>query len=162
MNTVLKQDSSSDDTNRLELVEGWFIYTIKQLELGLRVPLEQVTQEAAKLTAAQYTALSVLARWPGITSSELARRSFVRAQTMAETMSPLLEAGYVDRKSDAGNGRRIPLYLTEAGHEVLISLRKPVSELEAELLGAIPPEDRTQFARYLRACRSALTELPRS
>jgi DNA-binding MarR family transcriptional regulator len=161
MDTEPDRDSHSPAAAPPDLVEGWFIYTIKQLELGLRAPLEQATQQAAGLTTAQYTALAVLARWPGITSSELARRSFVRAQTMAETMTPLLEAGYVHRAEDAANGRRIPLYLTDAGRAVLESLRGPVSALESELLAAIPPADRHEFASNLRACRAALSELPR-
>lgn len=142
-------------------VEGWFIYTIKQLELGLRAPLEQAAQQGARLSTAQYTALSVLDRWPGITSSELARRSFVRAQSMAETMTPLIEIGHVRRDRDPENARRFPLYLTPKGREVLESARGPVSELESRLLAAIPPSERSQFADFLRSCRTALPELPR-
>ncbi|HRO30721.1 MULTISPECIES: MarR family winged helix-turn-helix transcriptional regulator [Micrococcaceae] len=161
MDTEPDQESHSPATAPPGLVEGWFIYTIKQLESGLRAPLEQAAQQAAGLTTAQYTALAVLARWPGITSSELARRSFVRAQTMAETMTPLLEAGYVRRSEDAASGRRIPLYLTDAGREVLESLSGPVSALESALLAAIPPAERQSFASNLRACRTALAGLPR-
>ncbi|GAA4763193.1 MarR family winged helix-turn-helix transcriptional regulator [Citricoccus nitrophenolicus] len=144
-----------------ESVEGWFIYTIKQLEQGLRAPLEQATQLGAGLSTAQYTALSVLDRWPGITSSELARRSFVRAQSMAETMTPLIEIGHVRRERDPENARRFPLYLTAKGRKVLESARGPVAELESRLLAAIPPSERGQFAAFLRSCRSALPELPR-
>ncbi|MEO9247440.1 MarR family transcriptional regulator [Citricoccus nitrophenolicus] len=146
---------------RPEPVEGWFIYTIKQLEMGLRAPLEQAAQRGAGLTTAQYTALSVLDRWPGTTSSDVARRSFVRAQSMAETMTPLIESGYVRRERDPENGRRFPLYLTAKGHEVLESVREPVSALERDLLAALPPSERGQFATFLRACRAALPELPR-
>lgn len=144
-----------------EPVEGWFIYTIKQLELGLRAPLEQASQQVAGLSTAQYTALSVLDRWPGITSSELARRSFVRAQSMAETMTPLLEIGHVRRERDPENARRFPLFLTPKGRRILESARGPVSELESRLLASIPPSERQQFADFLRSCRAALPELPR-
>lgn len=146
---------------RPEPVEGWFVYTVKQLELGLRAPLEQATQQGAGLSMAQYTALSVLDRWPGITSSELARRSFVRAQSMAETISPLIEMGQVRRDRDPENARRFPLFLTSSGRGVLDSARGPVAALESRLLAGIPPSERAQFAAFLRSCREALPELPR-
>lgn len=142
-------------------VEGWFVYTIKQLETGLRDPLERVTQEVAGLTAAQYTALSVLVRWPGISSSELARRSLVRAQSMAQTMAPLLMLGYVERRTEEAVGRSIPLYLTDRGREVLDSLRGPVAEMESVLMREMSAEDRLRFEALLRTARSALAEFPR-
>ena len=99
------ETSSSADVLQ-DLDSGWFIYTIKQIELGLRIPTEEVAEQAG-LTTAQFTALAVLERWPGITSSELARRSFVRAQTMAENVSVLLESGFIQRERDPENMRKI-------------------------------------------------------
>ena len=64
-----------------------FTYVIKQVEMALRPHFLAVCKQA-NLTPAQYTALSVLERRPGLTSSELARRSLVRAQTMAATSNP--------------------------------------------------------------------------
>jgi len=143
-----------------DLAPGWFIYTVKQIELGLRVPTEEVAQKAG-LTTAQFTALAVLERWPGITSSELARRSFVRAQSMAENISVLLEAGCIHRERDPGNARRFHLYLTDDGSARLKSARSAMDELEATLLAAFTPQDRAEFAKYLRQFRRALRDLPR-
>ena len=50
-----------------------FAYVIKQLELALRRRLMDACRESG-LTSAQYTALSVLVRRPGLTSSELAEK----------------------------------------------------------------------------------------
>lgn len=160
MEPMLQQEDPADAAMQGELAEGWFIYTVKQLELGLRAPLERATQEAG-LTAPQFTALAVLSRWPGLTSSELARRSFVRAQTMAETITPLLEAGYVHRERDPAKGRRFLLFLTQAGRTALSSIRGPVSALESDFLKELSPHERDMFASYLRACRSTLATLPR-
>lgn len=154
------QESSSSGDAVQDLTSGWFIYTVKQIELGLRVPTEEVAQQAG-LTAAQFTALAVLERWPGITSSELARRSFVRAQTMAENIAVLLEAEYIRRERDPENMRRFRLYLTDAGHATLRSARSAMDELEDKLLTAFTPQERQDFARYLRTARRALRDLPR-
>lgn len=154
------QESSSSGDAVQDLTSGWFIYTVKQIELGLRVPTEEVAQQAG-LTAAQFTALAVLERWPGITSSELARRSFVRAQTMAENIAVLLEAEYIRRERDPENMRRFRLYLTDTGHATLRSARSAMDELEDKLLAAFTPQERKDFARYLRTARRALRDLPR-
>jgi DNA-binding MarR family transcriptional regulator len=60
---------------------------------------------ASKLTAHQYTALRVLERHPGITSAELARNLFVRAQTMAEMVTYVLGRGLISRERDGTNLR---------------------------------------------------------
>lgn len=154
------QESTGSGDAVQDLTSGWFIYTVKQIELGLRVPTEEVAQQAG-LTAAQFTALAVLERWPGITSSELARRSFVRAQTMAENIAVLLEAEYIRRERDPENMRRFRLYLTDTGHETLRAARSAMDELEDKLLAAFTPQERKDFARYLRTARRALRDLPR-
>lgn len=160
MESKVRQVSSDNLEHQGELTEGWFIYTIKQLELGLRAPLEQATQGAG-LTTAQFTALAVLSRWPGLTSSELARRSFVRAQTMAQTIAPLLSSGYIRRQDDPTNGRRMRLSLTTQGLAALDSIREAVSNLEDEFLSGLLPQERENFAAYMRSCRSTLDSLPR-
>lgn len=134
---------------------GSFVYAIKQLELGLR-PRFLEASAAAGMTGAQYTALTVLQRRPGITSSELARRSFVRAQTMAATIDPLLDQALVRRELDPTHARRKLLFITEAGEEMIHRLSPPIRDLEELLVAELSPEEREQFADYLRRCRHAL------
>ena len=62
------------------------LYLMKQLELAVRARLDDLVR-ADGLTALQYTALTVLERHPDLTSAQLARRSFVTAQTMAEMVA---------------------------------------------------------------------------
>src|ERR687898_2292181 len=87
------------------------LYLIKQVELAVRQALDDVVA-TAELTAPQYTALTVLERHPGITSAELARNSFVRAQSMAEMVTFLLGEGLVSRKRDENNRRQYLLSLS--------------------------------------------------
>lgn len=132
-----------------------FVYMIKQLELGLRPRFFEACA-AAQLSAAQYTAMTVLTRRSGITSSELARRSFVRAQTMAATIDPLLEAGYVRRERDPQHGRRILLSLTDKGVEVVAAASPRFDALEELFVSDLSAQEQDQFADYLRRCRNTL------
>ncbi len=132
-----------------------FTYVIKQLELALR-PYIEAACAAAGMTTAQYTALTVLERRPGITSSELARRSFVRAQSMAQTMDPMLDAGLVRRERDPGHARRLLLYITDAGEEAIAQASPRVAELEELLMSGFTDDEGAAFADYLRRARHSL------
>ncbi len=136
---------------------GSLVYVIKELELGLRRRFIEVCATEG-LTAAQYTALTVLLRRPGLTSSELARRSFVRAQTMAATIDPLLEMGLVRRERDPRHARSMSLYLTDAGAELTERLSPSIDALEDLLVSHLEDDERADFADYLRRCRHALDE----
>lgn len=136
---------------------GSLVYVIKQLELALR-PRFLAACAAAGMTAAQYTALTVLERRPGISGSELARRSFVRPQTMAGIVDPLIDAGLVQREDDPGHGRRILLRLTDAGTATLALLEPQVAGVEELMLADFDEAERETFARLLRRARRALDE----
>jgi DNA-binding MarR family transcriptional regulator len=141
----------------VEHQRGRSVYVVKQLELALR-PRFLAACAQVGMTGAQYTALTVLRRWPGITSSELARRSFVRAQTMAAIIDPLLEGGLVRRERDPGHGRRILLFLTGVGDQTLSRVDPQVAQVEELMLGDFNDEERATFEDLLRRARYALDE----
>lgn len=131
------------------------IYLIKQVELGVRRPFMDVVNVHG-MNFAQYTALTVLFRLPGLTSSELARRSFVRAQTMAETITVLIEGGLVRRERDPDHGRQMLLYITDAGIDRISAMADDVRSVEDDMLRDLTDAEVDQFRSYLRRCRDAL------
>lgn len=133
-----------------------FAYVIKQVDLALRPYLADACAGSG-LTVAQYTALTVLERRSGITSSELARRSFVRAQTMAQTMDPLLASGLVRRERDPQHARRMLLYLTDAGAAAIAATAPHWNDLEKQMLTGFSAAERTEFADFLRRARDSLS-----
>jgi DNA-binding MarR family transcriptional regulator len=140
--------------------DGYLIYLVKQVELALRRPFEELLAEHG-ISIAGYTALTVLQTRPGITSSELARRSLVRAQTMAETITGLTEAGLVRREKDPAHGRQILLFLTPVGLARVADLSSPVSHLESLIVAGLAKSEQAELIRALRVCRDALAALPR-
>lgn len=140
--------------------EGYLIYLVKQVESGLRRPLDDLIS-AHGISTAGYTALSVLQNRPGITSSELARRSFVRAQTMAQTVTALTEAGLVRRAKDPGHRRQLLLYASELGLERVAVLAPCVTSLEMRMIDTLADGETGDLVRMLRSCRDALVELSR-
>lgn len=135
------------------------IYLIKQVELAVRQRLDEVASEQ-DLTAVQYTALTVLERHPGMTSAELARNSFVRAQTMAEMVTYLVDLGLVERERDPANRRQYLLSLTRKGQTVVDRLRAPVAAIEKEMVEDLERAEVTALRSYLVRCRRSLHEHP--
>jgi DNA-binding MarR family transcriptional regulator len=135
------------------------LYLIKQVELAVRQALDDVVA-TADLTTLQYTALTILQRHPGITSAELARNSFVRAQTMAEMITYLLGRGLVARERDETNRKQYLLTLTSEGQRVLDELLDAVADIETKMLDGFDGGQTEILRTYLLRCRHSLSGQP--
>jgi DNA-binding MarR family transcriptional regulator len=132
------------------------LYVVKQLELVVRARLDAVLKPAG-VTALQYTALSVLERRPTMSASDLARASFVRAQSTADLVAALTRRGLIERSVDPSNRRRLLISLTEEGYAFLAEYDPLVAEVEEQMLHELDPAEREQFRRLLVASRHALS-----
>ena len=156
MSTARDEDTQPNEVD--ERAQGvTLLYLIKQVELAVRQQLDEVTA-AHSVTALQYTALTVLERHPGTTSAALARNSFVRAQTMAEMVTYLLERGLVSRERDPLNRRQYLLSLSDEGRSVVERLREPVAAIEERMLEALDAGEVRTLRTYLSRCRRALAQ----
>ena len=93
------------------------IYLVKQLELAIRSFMDEALRPFG-LTTFQYTALTVLQHRGTLSSAQLARRSFVRPQTMHEIVRSLEERGLIERAHAPGNRRTMEARLTREGKEL--------------------------------------------
>ncbi|MFD7073421.1 MarR family winged helix-turn-helix transcriptional regulator [Nocardioides sp. NPDC059952] len=132
------------------------LYVVKQLELATRARLDAILKESG-VTALQYTALSVLERRPTMSAADLARASFVRAQSAADLIGALERRGLIERRIDPDNRRRMLISLTTEGRAFLDTYDPRVEELEEQMLADLGPEDRTAFRTFLDSSRRALS-----
>ncbi|HEX3926294.1 MAG TPA: MarR family transcriptional regulator [Streptosporangiaceae bacterium] len=136
--------------------EPTLLYLIKQVELASRAHLDDIFRPIG-MTALQYTALTVLERHPGLSSAQLARNSFVTAQTMADMVRALEDRGMVERHRDPADRRRLVLALTADGRALLRRYRGSVAELERRMLAGLTADEAAELRRGLNACRVSLT-----
>ncbi|MGH2842802.1 MAG: MarR family winged helix-turn-helix transcriptional regulator, partial [Solirubrobacteraceae bacterium] len=87
------------------------LYLVKQIELAVRSRLDDLVRPAG-LTALQYTALTVLERNTDLSSAQLARRSFVTSQAMADMITALETRDLIYRYRDPADRRRLVISLT--------------------------------------------------
>jgi DNA-binding MarR family transcriptional regulator len=135
--------------------EPMLLYLVKQVELAVRSRLDDLLRPIG-LTALQYTALTVLERHPDLSSAQLARNSFVTAQSMADMITTLEGRGLIERHRDRADRRRLVVALTADGRELLDSYRDQVNALEARMLAGLTKAEVSSLRRSLHACRANL------
>lgn len=131
------------------------MYLVKQVELAVRSHLDDLLRPDG-LTALQYTALTALEHHPDMSSAQLARNSFVTAQTMADMITTLEGRGLIERHRDRADRRRLAVVLTPAGQDLLDRYRDPVAALESRMLDGLTMPQVTALRRSLRACHANL------
>jgi DNA-binding MarR family transcriptional regulator len=135
--------------------EPMLLYLIKQVELAVRSHLDDLLRPAG-LTALQYTALTVLERHSDMSSAQLARNSFVTAQSMADMIMTLEGRGLIERHRDRADRRRLVVALTADGHELLDRYRDEVAALEAQMLTGLTKTEVSGLRHSMHACRANL------
>ena len=104
----------------------------------------------------RYAALSALGAAPGPSGAELARRSFVRPQTMNVILTNLETAGLVVRRPHPKHGRVLQTYLTEMGEDSVAKAHGLVEAVEGRMLDGLRQDDWRRLSEALRSCADAL------
>ncbi len=131
-------------------------YTVKRLESAVRQRLDQICRENG-LTTAQYTALSVLRARPGMSSAQLAVRSFIKPQSANQTVAELERMGYIKRQADESNLRVLRIHLTKHGRARLEACDGAVDQLEDTMFHGIHAKDVVKLQKLLGRCIRNLT-----
>lgn len=137
--------------------EPRLIYVLKQVERAGRGALDRAVRRQG-ITAAQYTALSVLARHPGMSSAQLGRRSFASAQSANEIVTALVSRRLIARQVDPSNRRVLSIYLTPTGRAVLEACDAEVELMEDKMLSLLSPAERHSARLLLERCLQGLIE----
>ncbi|MFF8316426.1 MarR family winged helix-turn-helix transcriptional regulator [Streptomyces bobili] len=132
------------------------LYMVKQVELIVRSHLDELVRPSG-ITALQYTALTVLERHDGLSAAQLARDSFVTAQSIADVVRSLESRGLIRRERNPRNRRELLILLTGEGREVLERHAGPVRELEERMVRDLTERQAEQFRLALSKAWQALS-----
>lgn len=120
------------------------------LALGrlVRQDVDSALQQHA-LSVRHVSALGHLARDPGLSYSELARRAGITAQSMQATLRQLEERGAVEKRTLPGRGRTARLHLTAIGERLLAHGQDAISRIDSQLGRELTSEQRSQLTGLL-------------
>ncbi len=134
-------------------------YVLKQAATALRAAMDTVLRPLG-LTVPQYSCLEVLDQRPGLSSSELARATFVTRQSMNLVLQGLQQRGLLTRAAVADHGKALPTELTDAGRVQLRAASVAVRTIEKQMLAQLTPSAQQRLRADLTACAAALTAEP--
>ncbi|MDX3843491.1 MarR family winged helix-turn-helix transcriptional regulator [Streptomyces europaeiscabiei] len=132
------------------------LYMVKQVELAVRSRLDKLVKPAG-ITALQYTSLTVLERHDGLSAAQLARDSFVTAQSIADLVRSLENRGLVRRERNPRNRRELLILLTDEGRELLAHYAEPMRDLEERMISDLTAHQADQFRQALSKAWHALS-----
>jgi DNA-binding MarR family transcriptional regulator len=132
------------------------LYLVKQLELAVRARLDELVRGHG-ITALQYTALTVLERHDGLSAAQLARDSFVTAQSIADMVRALETRALIRRERNPANRRELLIHLTADGRALLATVAAPVRELESRMIAKLTDSQSAEFRQSLITAWQSLT-----
>lgn len=109
---------------------------------GLRVP--------------EWRVLACLYDKDGAMITQLASLALVEQSRLTRIIDGMDKRGYVTRRSDRDDGRRVRVYLTDKGREIAGSLVRKATEHEAQVLAVLKDTDAARIKPALKALIAAL------
>ena len=91
-----------------------------------------------------------------MSAAQLARHSFVTAQSMGDMIAALTRRGLIERHRDRADRRRLVVALTTEGQALLDRYRDTVQALEASMLAGLPEPAVASLRHSLHACHANL------
>ena len=136
-------------------VEEQIGYLFKVVQTALRSSMDAALADIG-LTTPIYAALASLHAWPDMSKADLARRCFVRPQSMTRVLAAMTEDGLIERRPHPQHGRVLQTRLTERGESVLARADEAVGAVVEHMLDGISTRDRRTFLRLLERSRDQL------
>ncbi|GAA1714879.1 MarR family winged helix-turn-helix transcriptional regulator [Fodinicola feengrottensis] len=116
------------------------------------ISANRITDLALKDTGSRryhYTLLSTLDENGPSSQADLGRCTRIDRSEVTETINDLAERRFVTRTPDPADRRRNIVSITAAGRKHLATLRKLLTDAQAQLLAALSPDERTTLVTLL-------------
>jgi DNA-binding MarR family transcriptional regulator len=131
-------------------------YLLKQTESAIRSHMDTVMRPHG-LTTMQYTALTVLQHREDLSSAQLARRSFVKPQTMHEMVLTLERQGLIMRYRSPHRSTALLVRLTPEGREKLSACQADVLRIERQMIESLSGAELAMLRALLERCHQSLS-----
>ena len=127
---------------------GYLGYLLRQAAGAYRLRVERALADLA-VTPPQFSALTMLTAYPGLSSADIARLALLTPQTVSVIMANLEKARLISRKPHAMHGRISQLEITPNGRALLAVCRRRVHAIEARLISGLSPSEEQTVRRWL-------------
>lgn len=129
------------------------IYLLKSAEAASRARMDALLRES-NVTTMQYLILGVLLEHKALSGAALARRSFMRPQSMQDIIRALENKGYITRRSVVDDRRERVISITSDGISLMRGLEPRIAAFDAALCEELTPAEDQQLRGLLRQVRT--------
>jgi DNA-binding MarR family transcriptional regulator len=135
--------------------EGHLGYLLRQASVALRGSMDTALAGLG-VTTPQFSVLTMVVAYPGVSGADLARLTFLTPQTINVIVRNLEREGAIEKTAHATHGRILRLHATAKGQALLKRCRARVAELEAALAGTLGKDEERAVRRWLSAVAEKL------
>jgi DNA-binding MarR family transcriptional regulator len=137
--------------------EGHLGYLLRQANSAFRGAMDGVLGELG-VTTPQFTVLTMIVAYPGLSGADLARLAFLTPQTINVIVGNLERDGAIEKTAHATHGRILRLHATAKGQALLKRCRARVVEIDAEVGALLGKDEERLVRRWLSAVAEKLAE----
>jgi DNA-binding MarR family transcriptional regulator len=136
---------------------GHLGYLLRQAQASVRGAMDRALADLG-VTAPQFTVLTMIAAYPGLSGADLARITYLTPQTINVIVGNLERDGAIEKSAHATHGRILRLNATAKGHAVLKRCRSRIASIEAGVADLLGKDEEAIVRRWLSAVAEKLAE----
>src|SRR6266508_1729840 len=136
--------------------EGHLGYLVRQASVAVRAAMEKVLADI-EITPPQFSVLTMIVAYPGVSGAALARLTFLTPQTINVIVRNLEKMGAIKKSADAEHGRILRLNATAKGQALLKRCRARVAQVDDRLAALAGRDEERVVRRWLSAVGEALS-----
>jgi DNA-binding MarR family transcriptional regulator len=137
--------------------DGHASFLLRQAHSTLRTTIDRELKPLG-ITGPQFSALNVVARYPGLSGTELAGASALTQQTTNELLLALARKRLISRRRRPGNRRVLEVHPTEEGRRLIARARRIVYRIERRMVADLDADEQSRLREWLVLCAQALAE----
>lgn len=141
-------------------LEKFLPYRLSVLSNRISQKIAEIYQTRYGLNVTEWRVIAILARYPGISATEVTRRSAMDKVAVSRAVRSLLDDRRIDRTLNHADRRTKLLELTPEGRRLVEAITPAALAYEKALLDALGPADRQALDRVLDQLNDAVRPCP--
>ena len=135
--------------------QGHLGYLVRQASVAVRAAMDKVLADI-DITPPQFSVLTMIVAYPGVSGADLARLTFLTPQTINVIVRNLERMGAIRKSADAEHARILRLTATAKGQALLKRCRIRVNEIDDKLGRLAGREEERVVRQWLAAVAETL------
>jgi len=141
-------------------LEKFFPYLVRIYYRGVSQAVSTIYEKDYGLTVSEWRAMAVLGNSDEpLSAGEIVTRSSIDKVKVSRAIAGLTKAGYLERRVDEDDRRKVALQLTRNGYYVFEELVEKVQELETKLLNGFSDDEKDQLISLMARVRKNAIEI---